>query len=69
MEYLVILKKVRGKWAAHSPDIPGCKVTGSTPQETLLGYRKALRVHLKGLAEDGQPFPESTTRAQYVHVS
>lgn len=69
MEYLVILEKAENNWAAYSPDIPGCIATGANPDETLQEYQEALRMHLKGLAEDGLPMPQPTAKVQYVKVS
>lgn len=66
MKYLVVLEKAQGNWAAYSPDVPGCAATGSTPEETLKRYADALKMHLEGLAEDGLPAPEPTSRAEYI---
>jgi predicted RNase H-like HicB family nuclease len=68
VEYLVVLEKSEGNWAAYSPDVPGCIATGSTPEETLQEYQEALRMHLKGLAEDGLPIPKPNSKAQYISV-
>ncbi len=69
MEYLVILEKAENNWAAYSPDVPGCIATGNTSEETLHEYQEALRMHLKGLIEDGLPLPEPSSKAKYVKVS
>ena len=63
MEYLVVLEKAEKNWAAYSPDVLGCVATGSTPEETMKRFEKALRMHLQGLREDGIPLPEPTARA------
>jgi predicted RNase H-like HicB family nuclease len=65
VEYLVILEKAENNWAAYSPDVPGCIATGNTSEETLQEYQEALRMHLKGLIEDGLPLPEPSAKAKY----
>jgi len=50
------------------PDVPGCVATGKTPEEARQAVTEALAMHLKGLAEDGLPAPESTAQADYVAV-
>ena len=69
MRYLVILERAPENWAAYSPDVPGCVVTGPTPEETLERFREALRLHLQGLREDGLPLPEPSARAEVVEVA
>ena len=68
MEYLVVLEKAEKNWAAYSPDVPGCVATGPTPEETIIRYEGALRMHLKGLHEDGLPPPEPSSRVVTVEL-
>ncbi|MDQ2731901.1 MAG: type II toxin-antitoxin system HicB family antitoxin [Armatimonadota bacterium] len=57
-------------WSAYSPDVPGCASTGKTRTETKENFRRALRLHLEGLAEDGLPIPEpSGAQAGVVTVA
>ncbi|PKB83734.1 MAG: hypothetical protein BZY88_01450 [SAR202 cluster bacterium Io17-Chloro-G9] len=66
MEYLVVLETAEKNWGAYSPDVPGCIATGRTPEETMKRFEKALRMHLRGLQQDGLPMPEPTARAMTV---
>ena len=43
------------------PDLPDCITTGQTAQEINHNIRKAIELHLEGLADDGGPIPEPTT--------
>jgi predicted RNase H-like HicB family nuclease len=69
MRYLIVIEKARGNYSAYSPDLPGCIATGGTKEETEQRMREAIALHLRGLAEDGLPAPESTATAEYVEVS
>jgi predicted RNase H-like HicB family nuclease len=39
---------------------------GSTLKETVDLIRGAIRMHVKGMVEDGEPIPEPKTIAEYV---
>ena len=39
------------------PDLPGCVSAGDTIQETARNAEEALRMHLEGMIEDGDPLP------------
>ena len=67
--FLVITEKANGSYSAYSPDLPGCVAAGDTREETKLIMRDAMRLHLQGLIEDGDPVPESDASAEYVVVS
>ena len=67
-EYLVVVEKAEGNYAAYSPDLPGCAVTANTKQEALKLMREAIDLHIRGLREDGLPIPEPSTSAEYLAV-
>jgi len=66
--FLVIIEKANGNYSAYSPDLPGCVATGKTTQETEQNMYEALQMHLKGMAEDNQSLPESSSLAEYVMI-
>ena len=68
-EYLVVVERTDGNFAAYLPDLPGCVTTGDTREETLTLMRDAIGLHLKGLQEDGLPIPPPTTSAEYFAVA
>lgn len=68
MQYLVIIERAKNNYAAYSPDVPGCVATGKTPEETMDSFKKALKMHLDGLKEDGLPIPAPIAQAEYVAV-
>ena len=40
------------------PDFPGCITVGKTLEEAYKGASEALKFHIKGMLEDGDPIPE-----------
>ena len=68
MRYAVLIERAEGTWAAHVPDLPGCEAAGATPTEARERVRQALRLHVAGLQEDGDPVPQPTAVADYVEV-
>ena len=46
------------------PDLPGCFSAGDTLDEALTNAREAILLHLEGLLDDGQSFPNPSTIEQ-----
>jgi len=65
---LIVIEKAKANYSAYSPDLPGCVATGQTKQETEERMREGIRMHLRGLAEDGLPIPQPVASAEYVEV-
>jgi predicted RNase H-like HicB family nuclease len=61
MEYALIFEKTKTGYSAHAPDVPGCVAAGSSLAETERLMREAIALHLKGMAEDGDPIPAPST--------
>ena len=66
MRYAVLFEKTDTGYSAHVPDLPGCVAAGSTLEETSTLIRDALRMHLAGMVEDGEPIPAPKTIAEYI---
>lgn len=66
MKYLIVIEKAKNNYGAYAPDVPGCGVTGETPEEAKINLVKALELHIKGLIEDGLPVPEPYSEADYA---
>ncbi len=47
-------------YSAFFPDLPGCVTAAETMVELPAAARDALSLHLQGMAEDGDAFPEPT---------
>ena len=46
--------------------MPGCVAVGATIEETQVAIGEAIRFHLAGLREDGDPIPGPVTVVGYV---
>ena len=68
MRYGVVIEKAEANYSAYVPDLPGCIATGQTVQEVEQEIREAIRFHIDGLLEDGQPVPPPTTICDYVEA-
>ncbi|HZO57754.1 MAG TPA: type II toxin-antitoxin system HicB family antitoxin [Bryobacteraceae bacterium] len=66
MRYAVLFEQTDTGYSAHVPDLPGCVAAGSTLEETTELIRAAIGMHLAAMAEDGEPFPEPKTIAEYI---
>ena len=66
MRYAVVIEKAVGNYSGYVPDLPGCVATGPTVEDVEHEIREAIRFHIEGLVEDGEPVPAPTTVAAYV---
>ena len=67
--YAIVIEDAGTNLAAYVPDLPGCVATGKTEAEVNKLIREAIAMHLEGMAEDGLPIPEPSSRVEYVEVS
>ena len=68
MRYAIVIEKANGNYSAYVPDLPGCVATGDSVQDVEREIREAIRFHIDGLKEDGQPVPGPTSIADYVEA-
>jgi predicted RNase H-like HicB family nuclease len=66
MKYAVVIERAEGNYSAYVPDLPGCVAGGDTVEATKQAIHEAIRFHLEGMREDGDPIPEPVTRVEYV---
>jgi predicted RNase H-like HicB family nuclease len=69
MRYAVVIEQADGNFSAYVPDLPGCVATGHTAEDAERAIREAIRFHLDGLREEGEPIPPATSRVDYVEVA
>lgn len=67
--FLIVIEKAGGNYSAYSPDLPGCVATGDDREQVEANMYEAIRLHLDGMREDGEPIPESQSFAEYVVVA
>ncbi len=68
MRYAIVIEKAEGNYSAYVPDLPGCVATGASVADVGLEIREAIRFHIDGLKEDGQPVPTPSSIADYVEA-
>jgi predicted RNase H-like HicB family nuclease len=68
VRYGVVIEKAERNYAAYVPDLPGCVATGRTVEQTERRIREAIRFHLEGLKEEGEPIPEPSAVVAYVEA-
>lgn len=66
MRYAVVIERAEGNFSAYVPDLPGCVAVGDTVEDTEQSIAEAIRFHLEGMREDGEPIPEPVTKVEYV---
>jgi predicted RNase H-like HicB family nuclease len=68
MRYAIVIEKADGNYSAYVPDLPGCVATGAAVKDVEREIRDAIRFHIDGLKQDGQPVPQPTSIADYVEA-
>lgn len=62
MDYIAYLHKDRkSDYGVSFPDFPGCITVGRTLDEARRLAAEALRFHIEGMMEDGDPIPKPST--------
>jgi len=65
----IVIEKGDRNCSAYVPDLPGCIATGTTVEETKERIREAIKIHLKGIREDGNEVPGPRTVCDTVEVA
>ncbi|PPD29658.1 MAG: hypothetical protein CTY20_05600 [Hyphomicrobium sp.] len=68
MRYVVVIEQAGDTYSAYVPDLPGCVATGDTVAVVEREIRGAIKLHIEGMKEDGDPIPPPTTIAEYVEA-
>ena len=68
-QFLVIIEKANGNYAAYAPDLPGCVSTGKTLAQVRRRMRDAIKLHLAWLREEGLSIPDSPSLAEYMEFT
>ena len=67
--FLVIFEKGETNYGAYAPDLPGCVAVGETLEEVAHNMEGAIRMHIKGMLEDGETIPVPSSQVQYMEIS
>ena len=68
MRYAIVIEKAGDNYSSYVPDLPGCVATGATVKDAEREICVAIRFHIDGLKEDGQPVrsrPASPTTSRH----
>ncbi len=68
MRYAVVIEKGATNYSAYVPDLPGCVATADSVAAVEAEITDAIRFHIDGLKQDGEPVPEPTAIAEYVEA-
>lgn len=55
-----------GSFGISFPDFPGCISTGDSYDDVILRGEQALRLHIEGMREDGEPMPFLRTAGEVM---
>jgi predicted RNase H-like HicB family nuclease len=65
--YLILIEGgPPSNYSAWSPELPGCAATGATIEEVEGEMLAAIKLHLEGMADDGDPIPDPSGPGVYV---
>lgn len=66
--FLIVVEEAEANFSVYSPDLPGCIASGKTREEAEKNMAEAIRLHIEGLIDDGQPVPKPSAFAEYVEI-
>lgn len=69
MKYMVVIEKGEQGYGAYVPDLPGCIAAGETEDDVRTLIQEAIRFHIEGLVEDGEPVPLPNSESFFIEVS
>jgi predicted RNase H-like HicB family nuclease len=67
--YLYVIEASEAGFSAYVPDLDGCVATGTTREELDRNIRGAIKLHLRGMRQDGVPVPPPSTSAGYADIA
>jgi predicted RNase H-like HicB family nuclease len=66
--FSIVIEQAGDNYSAYAPEVPGCVATGSTEKEAESSMREALKMHLRGMEEDGLPLKPGGVVVRRVRV-
>jgi predicted RNase H-like HicB family nuclease len=64
----ILIEQGTENYSAYAPDLHGCVATGKSLDELKANMQKALRMHLEGMQEDGEPLPVSYSLIEFIEI-
>ena len=69
MKCMVVIEKGKTGYGAHVPDLPGCIAAGETQEEVMQLIKGAIKFHIEGLIESGEPVPDPSSVSEFIEFS
>ncbi len=66
--FLIVIERAGENYSSYAPDLPGCVAAGDPLEEVEGNMHDAIRMHIRGLQEDGLPIPRNESLAEYLAV-
>lgn len=69
-QYTIILHPdvEQGGYWVTVPALPGCVSQGDSFEQAISNAREAIKLHITGMIEDGEPVPEESAHPQAVVI-
>ena len=67
-KFMIVFEKGKRNYSVYSPDLPGCASTGKTLEQTRELMRQGIKLHVKGMIEDGDPIPDEWSGSEIASV-
>lgn len=61
--YVAVIEQGDRGFGAYFPDLPGCVTVGDTVDDAIAKAHEALGLHIWGMLQDSEMFPEATAIA------
>jgi len=68
VNFIVIFEHGPTSVGAYVPDLPGCVAVGTTQEEAQAFITEAIRMHLEGMREDGEPLPTPVSSCTVITI-
>ncbi len=69
MEYIIIVEKSKNGYGAYAPDLPGVGVVADTKGEVIKSIKKAIKMHLEDMEQNGIRIPKPKAEVFKLNVA
>jgi len=67
--FTVVIEPDEEGFHAYAPALPGCHTFGETIDEARANIVEAVKLHIEGMLEDGEPIPVEREPLFITHLS
>ena len=69
MEYIIVIEKSKNGYGAYVPDLSGVGVVSDTREEVIKDIRKAIKMHIEDMYENGKKIPKRKSEILKLEVA